>query len=285
MLLVVLVSCWPLGCGGRRSAPVAAGGHADHRNEMWTWSKRPLAQLDAGSRQACQAGVGSRKSMIWPAKITYLTCSAAALAAAQVATCAPTVVLVPVGCQMGAAGSAPRAAHGRWAAGGAVDADGAAPQARGVTPGSRSSWPAPTESKAGAAQGCDAAPGRRTTRPHRPASRRASQRGRIVTLRQATSAGDGHDRLLAPHAQGSGAMCTARSTSSARSSTCSCPPDETLTPPSGSSSRPSALQAFGQSRSQPIGPGCTRRCWRRCQRPGTIPTSTPTTVSSATTAG
>jgi transposase-like protein len=29
-------------------------------------------------------------------------------------------------------------------------------------------------------------------------------------------------------------MCTGRSTSSARSSTCSCPPDETLTPPSDS---------------------------------------------------
>ena len=53
--------------------------------------------------------------------------------------------------------------------------------------------------------------------------------------------------------QGSGAMCSARSTSSARSSTCSCPPDETLTPLSGSSSRPWALQAFGQSRSPPTG--------------------------------
>jgi transposase-like protein len=46
------------------------------------------------------------------------------------------------------------------------------------------------------------------------------------------------------------------------------------------------LQEFGQSRSQPIGPRCTRRCWRRCyQRHGTAPTSTPTTGSSATTAG
>ena len=41
---------------------------------------------------------------------------------------------------VGAAGSAPQAALGRWAAGGAVDAGGAAPQVRGVTPAGLKGW-------------------------------------------------------------------------------------------------------------------------------------------------
>jgi DDE domain len=41
-------------------------------------------------------------------------------------------------------------------------------------------------------------------------------------------------------------MCTARSTSSARSSTCSCPPDETLTPPTG------FKQAIDSTRVRPV---------------------------------
>jgi hypothetical protein len=66
-----------------------------------------------------------------------------------------TPTIVPVG----AAGSAPPAAPGRWAEGGAVGVGGAAP-------GSRSPWPPPTGSRAGPARGCGAAPGRRATRPH-----------------------------------------------------------------------------------------------------------------------
>ena len=38
--------------------------------------------------------------------------------------------------------------------------------------------------------------------------------------------------------------------------------DETLTPPTGASSRPSPPQGFDQSRSPPIGPRSPRRCWR-----------------------
>jgi hypothetical protein len=79
--------------------------------------------------------------------------------------------IVPVG----AAGSAPRAAHGRWAASGAVDAGGAAPRAPGVIPGSRSRWPPPTGSRAGPAQGCGAAPSRRTTRPHQTSTGEGEQ--------------------------------------------------------------------------------------------------------------
>ena len=68
-----------------------------------------------------------------------------------------------------------------------------------VTPGSRSPWPPPTTSRAGPAQGCGAAPDRRTTRSHETSTTRASKRGRSVTLRQAVPAGGVHDRLLAPH--------------------------------------------------------------------------------------
>ena len=78
-------------------------------------------------------------------------------------------------------------------------AGGAAPPAPGVTPGSRSPWPLPTRSRAGSAQGCGAAPGRRTTRPQRPPPTKVSKRRRIVTCHQAIAAGHGHDRLLAPH--------------------------------------------------------------------------------------
>jgi len=58
---------------------------------------------------------------------------------------------------------------------GAVDAGGAAPQARGVTPGSRSPWPPRTGSRAGSAQGCGAAPGRRMTRPHQTSAKESEQ--------------------------------------------------------------------------------------------------------------
>ena len=76
---------------------------------------------------------------------------------------------------------------------------GAAPPAPGVTPGSRSPWPPSTTSRAGPAQGCGAAPDRRTTRSHETSTTRASKRGRSVALRQAVPAGGVHDRLLAPH--------------------------------------------------------------------------------------
>lgn len=45
---------------------------------------------------------------------------------------------LPTSAPVGAAGSRLRRSHGRWVVGGAVDAGGAAPPARGVTPGSRS---------------------------------------------------------------------------------------------------------------------------------------------------
>ena len=57
----------------------------------------------------------------------------------------------------------------------ARDAGGAAPPAGGVTPGSRSPWPLPTGSRAGSAQGCGAAPGRPTTRPHETATDESEQ--------------------------------------------------------------------------------------------------------------
>jgi hypothetical protein len=81
----------------------------------------------------------------------------------------------------------------------AVDAGGAAPPARDVAPRSRSPWPPLTGSSAGPAQGCGAAPGRRTTRPQQPPPTKASKRRRIVVVRQVAPGGDGHDRLLALH--------------------------------------------------------------------------------------
>jgi hypothetical protein len=86
---------------------------------------------------------------------------------------------------VGADGSAPQAAPGRRAAGVVVDAGGVAPKVRGVTPGSRSPWRLPTDSRAAPAPGYGAAPGRRTTRPQRPPPTKASKRRRIVALRQA----------------------------------------------------------------------------------------------------
>jgi hypothetical protein len=86
----------------------------------------------------------------------------------SVSGCTRTPTSPPVG----ADGSAPQAAPGRWAVGEAEDAGGGAPQARGVTPESQSPWPLPTDSRAGPARGCGAAPGRRTTKPHRPPSRK-----------------------------------------------------------------------------------------------------------------
>jgi hypothetical protein len=73
---------------------------------------------------------------------------------------------------VGAADPTPQAAHGRRAAAWAGDAGGATPQARGAAPRSRPRWPTPTESSAGPARGCDAGPGRRTTRPRRHLRRR-----------------------------------------------------------------------------------------------------------------
>jgi hypothetical protein len=46
-----------------------------------------------------------------------------------------------------------------------------------ATPGFRSPWPPPTGHRAGAAQGCDAAPGRRTTRPQNLRRRRRASDG------------------------------------------------------------------------------------------------------------
>jgi hypothetical protein len=87
-------------------------------------------------------------------------CAGASAAASRVAPGTPTTAPV------GAGGSGRQAAPGPSAAGGAVDAGGVAPRARGARPGSRSPWPPPSRSRAAPARGCGAAPGRRTTTPH-----------------------------------------------------------------------------------------------------------------------
>jgi hypothetical protein len=119
-------------------------------------SREQAARPAAAPRRISQAVHGRW----WGRSSAGRSCAGASAAASRVAPGTPTTA------PEGAGGSTPRAAPGRWAAGGAVDAGGAAPQARGVTPGSRSLWPPPTESRAGPARGCGAALGRRTTRPH-----------------------------------------------------------------------------------------------------------------------
>jgi transposase, IS6 family len=82
----------------------------------------------------------------------------------------------------------------------------------------------------------------------------------------------------------SGATSTGRSTSSGRSSTCSCPRGGTRQRPAGSSNAPSARCGSRQSRWSPTTRRCTRRCSRSCcRRPGIAPIGMPTTTSRPTT--
>jgi hypothetical protein len=98
-------------------------------------------------------------------------CAGASAAASRAAPGTPTSVPV------GADDSARRAVHGPWSAGGVVGVGGVAPQARGATPGSRPGWLPLIGSRAGPAQGCGAARGRRTTRAHGPPPMKASNDG------------------------------------------------------------------------------------------------------------
>jgi hypothetical protein len=100
-------------------------------------SREQAARPAAAPRRISQAVHG----WWWGRSSAGRSCAGASAAASRVAPGTPTSAPV------GAAGSAPRAAPGRWAAGGAVDAGDPAPRARGVTPGSRSPWRAPTGSR------------------------------------------------------------------------------------------------------------------------------------------
>jgi hypothetical protein len=82
------------------------------------------------------------------------------------------------------------------------------------------------------------------------------------------------------------AVCVSPSTSSARSSTCSCPCGATQPPHAGSSSKLSAQQGHpGRGGHRPRAGVPGRALGSLRQRPGIELTSTPTTGSSATTAG
>jgi hypothetical protein len=73
-------------------------------------------------------------------------------------------------------------------------------------PGFRSPWPPATGHRAGPTQGCDAAPGGRTTRPQEAPPTKASKRRRLVALRQAGPAG--HRPIDFWHPTGSGRVPT-----------------------------------------------------------------------------